>query len=152
MLWAKISTLVLAGLPLELPHVFMEVKVKSNQEGYLFIPRRKNEVDLKTFLKPSLEKQEMLMLIESLATLMKKLHYFGIFSDKMAESNFAVVKGKGNRPTLHLKNVETFNIKKELTAREKRRDVILLNALIKKHFPTMTYDLISYYSRGEDVH
>ena len=56
------------------------------------------------------------MLIEALATLMRKLHYFGIFSDKMAESNFTVVKEKGSRPFLHLKNVETFSIKKDITA------------------------------------
>ncbi|MDX1778877.1 MAG: lipopolysaccharide kinase InaA family protein, partial [Thermodesulfobacteriota bacterium] len=80
-LWTKISTLVLAGLPLELPHVFMEVKVKNNHEGYLFMPQRKNEVDLKAFLTPSREKQEILMLIESLAMLLRKLHYFGVFSD-----------------------------------------------------------------------
>ena len=147
-LWTKICTLVLAGLPLEIPHAFMEVKVKSNQEGYLFIPRRRSEVDLKTFLKPSRGRKEILLLIESLAILMKKLHYFGIFSDKMAESNFAVVEGKGTRPSLHLRNVEAFTITKEVTASEKRRDVILLNALIKKHYPTMTYDLTPYYTGG----
>ena len=125
------------------------MKVKSNQEGYLFIPRRKNAVDLKTFLKPSRGENEILMLIELLANLMKKLHYFGIFSDKMAESNFAVVEEKGNRPSLQLKNVENFTIKKGVTAIEKRRDVVLLNALIKKRYPTMSYDLTSYYAREE---
>ena len=39
-------------------------------------------------------------------------------------------------------------MKKEVTASEKRRDVVLLNALIKKHYPTMTYDLTPYYTRG----
>ena len=147
-LWTKICTLALAGIPLDIPHVFMEVKVKSNQEGYLFIPRRRNAVDFKAFLKPSREKNEILMLIESLANLMKKLHYFGIFSDKMAESNFAVIEDERSRPSLHLKNVETFTMKKEVTTSEKRRDVVLLNALIKKHYPTMTYDLTPYYTRG----
>ena len=147
-LWTKISTLALAGLPLDIPHVFAEVKVKSNREGYLFIPRRKNAVDLKTFLNPSRKKQEILMLMESMAALMKKLHYFGIFSDQLAESNFTVVDDERSRPSLYLKNVETFTMKKEITASEKRRDVILLNALLKKHYPTMTYDLTPYYTRG----
>ena len=150
-LWTKICTLALAGIPLDIPHVFMEVKVKSNQEGYLFIPRRRNEVDLKTFLNPSRGKQEILMLIESMAALMKKLHYFGIFSDQMAENNFAVVEDERGRPSLHLKNVETFTMKKEVTASEKRRDVVLLNALIKTHYPTMTYDLTPYYTRGNSA-
>ena len=150
-LWTKISTLVVAGLPLELPHVFMEVKMKNNHEGYLFIPHRKNEVALKAFLTPSREKQEILMLIESLATLLKKLHYFGVFSDKMAESNFAVVEEKGGRPSLYLKNVETFTMKKEITESEKRRDLILLNALIKKYYPTMPYDLTPYYYKSKAV-
>ena len=147
-LWTKICTLALAGIPLDIPHVFMEVQVKSNQEGYLFIPRRRNAVDLKKFFKPSRGENEILMLIELLANLMKKLHYFGIFSDKMAESNFAVVEDERKRLSLHLKNVETFTMKKEVTENEKRRDVVLLNALIKKHYPTMTYDLTPYYTRG----
>ena len=105
-------------------------------------------MDLKTFFKPSRGENEILMLIELLANLMKKLHYFGIFSDNMTESNFAVVEDERSRPSLHLKNVETFTMKKEVTASEKRRDVVLLNALIKKHYPTMTYDLTPYYTRG----
>ncbi len=150
-LWAKISTLVLAGLPLELPHVFMEVRVKNTHEGYLFIPTRENEVDLKAFLTPSREKQEILMLIGSLASLLRKLHYFGVFSDKMAESNFAVAEEKGSRPSLYLKNVETFTMKKEVTESEKKRDLILLNALIKKYYPTMPYDLTPYYFKVKAV-
>jgi tRNA A-37 threonylcarbamoyl transferase component Bud32 len=150
-LWTKISTLVLAGLPLELPHAFMEVKAKNNHEGYLFLPHRKNEVDLKAFLTPSREKQEILMLMQSLAMLLRKLHYFGIFSDKMAETNFAVVEEKGGRPFLYLKNVETFTMKKEVTESEKKRDLIFLNALIKKYYPTMGYDLTPYYYKGKVI-
>jgi hypothetical protein len=150
-LWTKISTLVLAGLPLELPHVFMEVRVKNNHEGYLFIPHRKNEVDLKAFLTPSREKQEIIMLIDSLARLLKTLHYFGVFSDKMAESNFAVVKKKGSGPLLYLKNVEAFTMKKAVTESEKKRDLILLNALIKKYYPTMPYDLTPHYFKGKAI-
>ena len=91
------------------------------------------------------------MLIDSLARLLKTLHYFGVFSDKMAESNFAVIEKKGSRPSLYLKNVEAFIMKKEVTESERKRDLILLNALIKKYYPTMSYDLTPYYFKGKAI-
>jgi len=39
------------------------MKVKSHHEGYLFIPERENEVPLGKFIKPSLEKKELSLLM-----------------------------------------------------------------------------------------
>jgi len=144
-LWIKASTLSIGGIPLSLPHVFMEIREKGNQEGYLFLPERDNEVPLGEFLKPSLDKKDLWLLIDLLLKLMKKLHYFGTFSDKISESNFSIVQKIGGRPSLFLKDCETFAIKKEISLSEKKRDVAMLNALIKKHHPTMTYDLTQRY-------
>ena len=150
-LWTKMSTLSIAGIPLDLPHIFMEMKVKGNREGYLFIPKRENEVNLGEFLKPSLEKKELLFLMELLLKLMKKLHHFGTFSDKISESNFAVVEKTAGRPSIYLKNIETFNMKKEVMLSEKKRDLAILNGLIKKHYPTMTFDLTQSYFTTKSV-
>ncbi len=147
-LWIKMSTLLIAGIPLELPHIFMEMKVKSNQEGYLFIPIRENEMPLGEFIKPSLGEKELLSLIELLVKLMKKLHHFGTFSDKITESNFAVVEKTVGGPSIYLKNIETFNMKKEIALSEKKRDLAILNGLIKKHYPTMTFDLTQRYFKN----
>ena len=143
-LWTKMSTLSMGGIPLDIPHVFLEMKVKSNQEGYLFIPERENDVPLGKFLKPSLEKKELSLLIKLLVKLMTKLHYFGTFSDAISENDFSVV-GKTGRASIYLKNCAPFTIKKEVSLSEKKRDIAVLNALIKKHYPTMTYDLTRRY-------
>jgi len=126
----------------------MEMKVKSNQEGYLFIPIRENEMNLGEFLKPSLGEKELFFLIELLVKLMKKLHHFGTFSDKISESNFAVVEKTLGRPSIYLKNIETFNMKKEIALSEKKRDLAILNGLIKKYYPTMTFDLTQSYFKN----
>lgn len=144
-LWTKMSTLSLAGIPLDLPHVFMEIKVKDNQEGYLFIPRRKNEITLGEFLKPSLDKKELLFLIELLLKLIKKLHCLGTFSGMISEADFTVVEKTGSKPSLYLKNSERFVIKKEVSLSEKKRELAVLNALIKKHYPTIEHDLTQRY-------
>ena len=147
-LWTKMSTLSMGGIPLDIPHVFLEMKVKSNQEGYLFIPERENEVPLGEFLKPSLGEKELSLLINLLVKLMTKLHYFGTFSDTISENDFSVVE-KTEGPSIYLKNCEPFTIKKEVSLSEKKRDVAVLNALIKKHYPTMTYDLTRrYFEQG----
>ena len=148
-LWIKMSTLLIAGIPLELPHVFMEMKVKSNQEGYLFMPTRENEMHLGEFLKPSLGEKGLLFLMELLVKLMKKLHHFGTFSDRISESNFAVVEKTVGKPSIYLKNIEAFNIKKEIALSEKKRDLAILNGLIKKHHPTMTCDLTQSYFKEQ---
>lgn len=147
-LWIKMSTLLIAGIPLELPHVFMEMTVKSNQEGYLFIPIMENETNLGEFLKPSLEKKELFLLMDLLIRLMRKLHHFGTFSVKITESDFAVVEKTVGRPSITLKNVETFSMKKKIPLSEKKRDLAILNGLIKKHYPTMTVDLTQRYFKG----
>jgi len=145
-LWTKMSTLSMAGIPLDIPHVFMEMKVKGNQEGYLFIPKRENEVLLGEFLKPSLEKKEFLFLIELLLRLMKKLHCFGTFSDKISEGYFTVVEKTGCKPSIYINNIERFDIKKAGLVSEKKRELAVLNALIKKHYPMMSFDLTQRYS------
>jgi len=147
-LWTKMSTLSLGGIPLDIPHVFLEMKIKSHHEGYLFIPERENEVPLGQFIKPSLDKEELSLLINLLVKLMTTLHYFGTFYDTISENDFSVV-GKTGGPSIYLKNCETFTIKKEISLSEKKRDVAVLNALIKKHYPTMTYDLTRrYFEQG----
>ena len=148
-LWTKMSTLLIAGIPIDLPHIFMEMKVKSNQEGYLFIPKRENETHLGEFLKPSLEKKELLFLLELLVKLIKKLHHFGTFSDKITASNFAVLEKPDSRPSIYLKNIETFNMKKEILLSEKKRDLAILNGLIKKYYPSLTLDLTKSYFHHE---
>jgi tRNA A-37 threonylcarbamoyl transferase component Bud32 len=143
--WTTICTLAIAGLPLDIPHALMEMRVKSNQEGFLFMPQRKNAVDLSTFLKTSREKKEILLLLDLLVMLMKKLHHFGIFSDRMTARNFTVLATTGKKPSLCLSTIETFTMKNQVTENEKKRDVMLLSALIKKHCPTITYDLTHRY-------
>lgn len=39
-------------------------------------------------------------------------------------------------------------LKSEVTLNEKKRNLILLNALVKKHYPTLEYDLVQRYFRG----
>jgi hypothetical protein len=144
-LWTKICTLAIAGLPLDIPHIFMEMKVKSNQEGYLFIPQRDNEIGLGDYLNLSLEKKEVFFLIDLLAALMKKFHHFGIFSDRITEGTFSVVKKKTGRLSLYLKNSESFTMKKEVLVSERKRDLVLLDALIKKYYPAIMYDVTKSY-------
>ena len=145
MLWTTISTLALAGLPIDIPHALMEMKVKSNQEGFLFIPLRTGAMDLSAFLSSVREKKEIFLLLDLLVGLMRKLHYFGIFSDKMTARNFILLAAPGKNPCLHLSALETFTMKNLVTENEKKRDLMLLSALIKKHCPTMPFDLIKRY-------
>jgi hypothetical protein len=104
-----------------------------------------NAVDLSTFLTASRDKKEILLLLELLVMLMKKLHHFGIFSDKMTARNFTVLTTTGKKPSLSLSTIETFTMKNQVTENEKKRDIMLLSALIKKHCPTITYDLTHRY-------
>lgn len=144
-LWTTICTLAIAGLPLDIPHAFMDMRVKNNQEGFLFLPQRKNAVDLPTFLTASRDKKEIFLLLELLVMLMKKLHHFGVFSDTMTARNFTVLTPAGKKPSLYLSTIETFTMKNQVTENEKKRDIMLLSALIKKHCPTLTYDLTHRY-------
>lgn len=144
-LWTKMSTLSMAGIPLDIPHIFMEMKVKGNKEGYLFIPKRENEIPLGQFLKPSLEKKELLFLIDLLLKLMRNLHCFGTFSDKLSEGDFTVVEKTGGKPLIYINNVEKFDIKKAVLLSEKKRELAVLTALIKKHYPMMSFDLTQRY-------
>jgi len=144
-LWTKMSTLYMAGIPIDIPHIFMEMKVKSNQESYLFIPKRKDEVPLGEFLKPSLDKKVLSFLIELLIKLMKRLHTFGTFSGRISEADFTVVKKEGSKPSIYITNIERFDIKKEVPLSEKKRDMAVLNALTKKHYPNITSDLTQRY-------
>jgi tRNA A-37 threonylcarbamoyl transferase component Bud32 len=144
-LWIKMSTLALAGIPLDIPHAFMEMKVKGNQEDYLFLPMREDEVPLGEFLKPSLNKKELLFLTDLLLKLMKKLHCFGTFSGRISEDDFTILEKEGGKPSIHMKNVERFDIKKEVSLIEKKRELAVVNALIKKHYPMLTFDLTQRY-------
>ena len=144
-LWIKMSTLYLAGIPLDIPHVFMEMRVKDNQEGYLFIPRRENGITLEAFFKPSLDKKELSFMIELLLKLMKKLHNFGTFSGRISEDDFTVVEKEGSRPSLYINNIERFDIKKEVSLEEKKRELAVINALLKKHYPMLTLNLPQRY-------
>jgi hypothetical protein len=146
-LWTTMCTLAIAGLPLDIPHALMEIRVKSNQEGFLFIPQKMNAVDLSTFLKASRDKKDILLLLDLLVMLMKKLHHFGIFSDSMTARNFTVLATPGKKPSLSLNTIETFTMKNQVTENEKKRDIMLLSALIKKHCPTTTFDLTHRYFR-----
>jgi len=151
-LWTTISTLAIAGLPIDIPHALMEMRIKSNQEGFLFMHQRMNAVDLSTFLKTSRDKKEVLLLLELLVMLMKKLHHFGIFSDSMTARNFTVLATTGKKPSLYLSTIETFTMKNQVTENEKKRDIMLLSALIKKHCPTLTYDLTHRYFKTPYSH
>jgi tRNA A-37 threonylcarbamoyl transferase component Bud32 len=147
-LWTKMCTLAIAGLPLDIPHALMEMRVKSNQEGFLFMPQRMNAAELSTFLKTSRDKKEILLLLELLVMLMKKLHHFGIFSDSMTAHNFTVLTTTGKKPSLSLSTLETFTMKNQVTENEKKRDIMLLSALIKKHCPTIAFDLTHRYFKN----
>ncbi len=149
-LWTKMCILFMAGIPIDLPHVVMEVEVKDNREGYLFIPKQEHEVSLGAFLRPPLAKEELLLVLDLLSKLMKKLHHFGTFGDGISESDFVVVKRGIGTPSLYLNNVERFTVKKEVLLSEKKRELSLLNALIKKHYPTMTFDLAQRYFKTGD--
>ena len=120
-LWTTICTLAIAGLPLDIPHALMEMRVKNNQEGFLFMPQRRNGVDLSTFLTASRDKKEVLLLLELLVMLIKKLHHFGIFSDRMTARNFTVLETTGKKPSLALSTIETFTMKNQVTEHEKER-------------------------------
>lgn len=144
-LWIKMSTLYMAGIPLDIPHVFMEMKVKDNREGYLFIPRQENGITLEAFFKPSLDKKELSFMIELLLKLIKKLHNLGTFSGRISEDDFTVLEKEGSRPSLYINNTERFDIKKEVSLDEKKRELAVINALLKKHYPMMTFDLTQRY-------
>ena len=140
----------MAGLPLDIPHALMEMTVKNNQEGFLFIPQRRDAVDLSTFLETSRDRKAILPLLELLVMLMKKLHHFGIFSDSMTARNFTVLTTARKKPSLSLNTMETFSMKNQITENEKKRDIMLLSALIKKHCPTITYDLTQRYFKNPE--
>ena len=144
-LWIKMSTLYMAGIPLDIPHVFMEMNVKDNREGYLFIPRQENGITLEAFFKPSLDKKELSFMIELLLKLIKKLHNLGTFSGRISEDDFTVLEKEGSRPSLYINNTERFDIKKEVSLDEKKRELTVINALLKKHYPIMAFDLTQRY-------
>jgi hypothetical protein len=86
--------------------------------------------------------------LELLVILLRKLHRFGAFADTMSESTFAVVEQKVGKPSLYLSDPESFIIKHDVTLNEKKRNLILMNALIKMRYPTLEYDLIQRYFTG----
>jgi hypothetical protein len=135
----------MAGIPLDIPHVFMEMQVKGNREGYLFIPRQENGITLEAFFKPSLDKKELSFMIELLLKLIKKLHNLGTFSGRISEDDFTVLEKEGSRPSLYINNTERFDIKKEVSLDEKKRELTVINALLKKHYPMITFDLTQRY-------
>jgi hypothetical protein len=63
----------------------------------------------------------------------------------MGESTFTVVEQKIGKPSLYLSDPESFIIKHEVTLNEKKRNLILMNALVKLRYPTLEYDLIQRY-------
>lgn len=146
-LWTKSCTLALAGFPVSLPHIFLESRAKHDEEGYLFYRHREGEIPLGLFCVPSRGKKEIEEVLELLLILLRKLHRFGAFADTMTESTFAVVEKKQGKPSLHLSNPESFIMKKEVTLNEKKRNLILLSALVKMRSPTLEYDLIQRYFR-----
>jgi hypothetical protein len=145
--WSKTCTLALAGFPVSLPHIFLESRPKHDEGGYLFYPQRAGEIPLGHFCIPARGKKEIEELLERLVILVRKLHRFGTFADTMTESTFMVRENKQGKPSLHLSNPESFIIKKEVTLNEKKRNLILLSALVKMHYPTLEYDLIQRYFR-----
>jgi hypothetical protein len=146
-LWSKICTLALAGFPVSLPHIFLEIGAKHDEEGYLFYRQWEGETPLGLFCIPARGKKEIEELLERLVILMRKLHRFGTFADTMTESTFSVAEKKGCKPSLYLSNPESFIIKNDVTLNEKKRNLILLSALVKTHYPTLEYDLIQRYFR-----
>ena len=66
----------------------------------------------------------------------------------MSESTFAVVEQKIGKPSLYLSDPESFIIKQDVTLNEKKRNLILMNALVKMRYPTLEYDLIQRYFTG----
>ncbi|MBW1824479.1 MAG: hypothetical protein JRI87_07925 [Deltaproteobacteria bacterium] len=84
-------------------------------------------------------------MIELLLKLIKKLHNLGTFSGRISEDDFTVLEKEGSRPSLYINNTERFDIKKEVSLDEKKRELAVINALIKKHYPMMTFDLTQLY-------
>jgi hypothetical protein len=147
-LWSQICTLALAGFPVSLPPVFLEGGEKQNDEGYLFYECREGEMPLGQYCVPARGKREIEGVLELLVILLRKLHRFGAFADTMSESTFAVVEQKVGKPSLYLSDPESFIIKHEVTLNEKKRNLILMNALVKMRYPTLEYDLIQRYFTG----
>ncbi len=147
-LWSRICTLALAGFPVSLPPVFLESGGKHHSEGYLFFAHREGEMPLGHFVVPSRGIRELEGVLELLVILLRKLHRFGAFADTMSESTFTVVEQKVGKPSLYLNDPETFIIKQEVTLNEKKRNLILMNALVKMRYPTLEYDLIQRYFKG----
>ena len=77
--------------------------------------------------------------------LMRNLHCFGTFSDKLSEGDFTVVEKTGGKPSIYINNVEKFDIKKAVLLSEKKRELAVLTAIIKKHYPMMSFDLTQRY-------
>lgn len=146
-LWTKITTLALAGFPVTLPHAFLEVRTKHEAEGYLFYHPREDDVPLGPFCVPSRGKGHIVAVLEMLVALLLKLHRFGAFSDAMTEATFTVVENRSRKPSLYFRNPESFIIKEDVTLGEKRRNLILLNAMVKKYHPSLEYDITQRYFR-----
>ncbi len=144
-LWVKCCTLALAGFPVSLPHIFLESGGKHHEEGYLFYQHQQGEIPLGLFCVPSRGKRKIEEVLELLVALLRKLHHFGAFTDTMGESTFTVVEQKIGKPSLYLSDPESFIIKHEVTLNEKKRNLILMNALVKLRYPTLEYDLIQRY-------
>jgi hypothetical protein len=147
-IWSSICTLALAGFPVSLPPVFLENRAQHDEGGYLFYRQRDGEMPLGSFCLPSRGTKEIGEALELLVNLLRKLHRFGAFADTLTESTFTVVEKKEGKPSLYLSNPESFMLKSEVTLNEKKRNLILLNALVKKHYPTLEYDLVQRYFRG----
>jgi hypothetical protein len=147
-LWSQLCILALAGFPVSLPPIFLESGEKNNEEGYLFYAHREGEIPLGHFCVPSRGKREIEGVLELLVILLRKLHRFGAFADTMSESTFTVVEQKVGKPSLYLSDPESFIIKQEVTLNEKKRNLILMNALVKMRYPTLEYDLIRRYFKG----
>jgi hypothetical protein len=147
-IWSSICTLALAGFPVSLPPVFLENRAQHDEGGYLFYRQRDGEMPLGSFCLPSRGTKEIGEALELLVNLLRKLHRCGAFTDTLTESTFTVVEKKEGKPSLYLSNPESFTLKSEVTLNEKKRNLILLNALVKKHYPTLEYDLVRRYFRG----
>jgi hypothetical protein len=147
-LWSQICTLALAGFPVSLPPVFLESGEKHSEEGYLFYEYRDGEMPLGHFCVPARGKREIEGVLELLVILLRKLHRFGAFADTMSESTFTVVEQKVGKPALYLSDPESFIIKQDVTLNEKKRNLLLLSALVKMRYPTLEYDLIQRYFKG----
>jgi hypothetical protein len=147
-LWSQLCILALAGFPVSLPPVFLESGEKNHEEGYLLYAHREGEIPLGHFCVPSRGKREIEGVLELLVILLRKLHRFGAFADTMSEFTFTVVEQKVGKPSLYLSDPESFIIKQEVTLNEKKRNLILMNALVKMRYPTLEYDLIQRYFKG----